>query len=158
MPADESAYWDRVTTLYDEAKASGETTAASAFDWVSEIYDSGKASSGATADSIRSLYEKARETGETSADSAKTWVLDDIQEIGSWQYKTLEVTNSDRADIVARLNELGADRWECFWVEEQDGTTTFYFKKAGRSYLRHLPTKELIRLLPLLGIEDSGPQ
>ena len=153
--ADQAGYWDRVTTLYENAKASGETTAASARDWISELSDSAK-SSGVTAASdttewVGALYERARDAGETSAGSAKDWVMDDIQQMGSWQYKSLEVRQADSAEIVAQLNKLGSERWECFWVDRQEGSTTFYLKKPGRSYLRHLPSKELIRLLPLLG-------
>jgi hypothetical protein len=160
--ADGSAYWDRVTTLYENAKASGETSADSVHDWISELYETAKLSGESTADDtsewVKGLYKQAREAGEISAASAKNWIEDDIQKIGSWQYKTLEVRQTDSVDIVPQLNKLGADRWECFWVEQQDDTTTFYLKKAGRSYLRHLPSKDLIRLLPILGGAGGTPE
>ena len=157
--ADESGYWDRITTLYENAKASGETSAASAGDWISELYDAAKSSGGTAAGDTsvwaRGLYEQARDAGETSAGNAKDWVMNDVQQIGRWQYKTLEIRKTD--DVVAQLNKLGAERWECFWVDQQDETITFYLKKTGRSYLRHLPSKDLIRLLPMLGGDRSTP-
>ena len=160
--ADGSAYWDRVTTLYENAKASGETSADNVHDWISELYETARLSGESTADDtsewVKGLYKQAREAGETSAASAKNWIEDDIQQIGSWQYKTLEVRQTDSVDIVPQLNKLGADRWECFWVDQQDDRTTFYLKKAGRSYLRHLPSKDLIRLLPMLGGDGGTPE
>ena len=147
-------YWDRVTSLYEQAKASGETSAANARDWIAELYGSAKSSGAATASEtsawVSGLYDRAKQSGETSADTVKEWVMDDIQQIDSWQYKTLQVRPADVGDTMNDLNRLGAERWECFWVQENADVTTFYLKRAGRSYLRHLPSKELIRLLPLL--------
>ena len=52
-----------------------------------------------------------------------------------------------------RLNDLGASRWECFWVETTGTKKRFYMKKAGRSYLKQIPSTDLLKLLPGVGSE-----
>ena len=40
------------------------------------------------------------------ATSAKDWVIEDVHKIGSWEYTTLKVSDANRADVEAQLNEL----------------------------------------------------
>ena len=70
--------------------------------------------------------------------------------MGSWEYKTITIESEDPGAAIEELNKLGAERWECFWVEKQDDKKVFYLKKAGRSFLCQLPARELLHLLPLL--------
>lgn len=159
---DKEAYWDRITDLYEQAKASGQTTAENAKQWLGEMYDqtasAGQSTADGTARRVRELYEEAKKRGETSASSAKEWVMDDIGRMGAWDYKTLRVAADDNVDIEKELNKMGAQRWDCFWVDKNGSTTTFYFKKPSRSYLRQIPARELMRLLPLLGGGGDSPE
>jgi len=160
-PADDEETWSRITRLYEQAKSSGATAATSASDWLGELYDdANEMRIGATDSSlewIEDSYAEAQRTGETSATSARDWVTGDLSRIGAWEYKTLVLPTDRPEEIAIELNKLGADRWECFWVDRQVTDATFYFKKPGRSYLRNIPARELFRLLPLLpGGGDPG--
>ena len=151
---DDEEVWTRITRLYEQAKSSGTTAAGSASEWLSEMY--GQADdwrNGATASTLKWVeesYAEAQRRGETTATSAKEWVMGDLRRVGTWEYKTLVLPTDKPEDIERELNALGADRWECFWVDKQGTQATFYLKRSGRSYLRNLPARELFRLLPLL--------
>ena len=63
---------------------------------------------------------------------------------------------ADTAAIETTLNEYGADRWDCFWIDRQDSNLVLYLKKPRRSYLKAVPAKELLKLVPLLDGGDGG--
>lgn len=155
----DDGYWENIKQHYEKAKSSGKTTAKSVKEWIAETYGSakskGKVAADVSADWIKENYEQAKESGETTASSAKEWLAEDLSKIGSWEYKTLVVNAENSESVEAELNKLGAERWECFWVDKQGATTTFYLKKAGRSYLKQVPARELLRMLPFL-MSDSG--
>ncbi len=161
-PAADVETWAQITQLYEQAKSSGTTAAESATDWLSELYGQADemriSATEGTLEWVEESYEQARRSGETSATNAKDWVLGDMRKIGAWEYKTLVLPADEPEKIESELNKLGADRWECFWVDKQGSTATFYMKKPGRSYLRNIPARELFRLLPLLpGGGDAAP-
>ena len=147
--------WENVTALFEKAKSSGETTAASAAEWISELYDDAKdVSANAVEDAnawVQEMFQDAKRKGETTAGSAKEWVQADLKKRGTFTYRVVNLSGQDTAATEQFLNKLGGQRWECFHIERRDDVTTFYLKKAGRSKLRSLPAKELLRLLPLLG-------
>lgn len=159
--SDDDAYWDGITQLYEQAKASGQTTAENASEWLGEVYDktttASKNAADVTASHVEKMYQDAKQRGETTATSAKDWVLDDISRMGAWEYKTLSVASNDPSEIESKLNELGAQRWDCFHADQRGATTTFYFKKPTRSYLRQIPARELLKLIPLLGTGGEDP-
>ena len=53
----------------------------------------------------------------------------------------------DALALVAALNRLGSERWECFWIETQAHKKRFFFKRPAKSYLRTLPARELLKLV-----------
>ena len=68
------------------------------------------------------------ELGELSAE--------ELQEIWAIEYKTLEVTHVDLAELDEQLNAL--DRWECYHVSEDGQRTVFYFKRRQSNTIAHL--------------------
>ena len=76
------------------------------------------------------------ELGELSAE--------ELQEIWAIEYKTLEVTHVDLAELDEQLNALGQDRWECYHVSEDGQRTVFYFKRRQSNAIAHL--KNLLRV------------
>lgn len=144
--------WEQAQRLYDQASQSGATTATSAADWVGELYDgttkNAQGAANATSTWISNQYNNAVKTGETSATTAKEWVVDDLRKIGTWQYK---VVGNSIADVEDTLNTLGAERWECFAVQNRNASNVrLYLKRRHRSYLQQLPAKDLLRLAPIL--------
>ena len=109
-------------------------------------------------ESVVELSERVRSSGESTAVDTKEWVAEDIRKIGIWEYRTLVVPLDEGTDMEAELNKLGAKRWECFWVDKRATSITFYLKKSGRSYMRALPLRDLLRLAPLFGGDGDGSQ
>ena len=148
-------FYEQLQHYYEQAKDSGSTTTNSAAHWFAEQYELTTKSASETAGSaskwVTDLYSNAVESGETTAVSAKDWVVDDISRIGTWQYKVVLVGASPRA-MEEKLNKLGAERWEAFSVKEvpaSRGSFLISFKRPHRSYLRQLPAKDLLKLVPL---------
>ncbi len=104
-------------------------------------------------DWVNEMYQSLKDQGLTSARSATEWVQDDFRNMNAVEYKIIRTTITDVAEFEKQMNELGQDRWDCFHVQERDGTTTFFFKKAKRSYMRNIPLKDMIRLVPFMGGE-----
>ena len=113
----------------------------------------------------REAYEKARDkakdkataVGESMSARVPEWVLEDLRNIGDWQYRVVEVRPQD---LEATLNELGAERWECFSVEQVDKKTVrLVLKKRKRSQLKELQDlspDDLLTVIKLLGRRGEG--
>jgi hypothetical protein len=104
-------------------------------------------------DNIEDLYERAKAAGEQVPEDALTWAKSDVKKIGTWDYKieTFSTSSHGEDEILAKLQELGGLRWECFWVEELNGTKSFYFKKAQRSYIQTFG-----KAAPLIPVPGKG--
>ncbi len=97
---------------------------------------------------IRDLYRQAQEAGESVPTDAYEWARSDLQKIGDWEYMLLRLSSADDEAMQARLNELGADRWEVFWMQPLGPDLRIFLKRPVRSYLRHVPLSELSRIVP----------
>jgi hypothetical protein len=97
---------------------------------------------------IRKLYESAREKGEQVPKDLYDWVRQDIQSIGDWEYRIVEVASREATGLAARLNELGSERWEMIWLEPAGDGARIYFKRPVRSYLKQIPLSQLMKILP----------
>ena len=104
---------------------------------------------------IRTLYEKAKETGEQVPGDVVAWLKQDLDRIGDWEYRLLVVSSLSNDKLEAKLNELGADRWECFAVLHDDGTIRLFLKRPVKSYLKLVPITDLWKLVPSGG-DDTG--
>ena len=93
---------------------------------------------------LNQLYEKARESGEKVPD----WVKQDIKSFGTWQYRVVMLKEAEAEQLESNLNELGAERWEVFWMEKQRSSWRLFCKRRNRSYLRSIPLGDLWQLLP----------
>jgi len=100
---------------------------------------------------LQELYEAARDAGEDVPADAYAWARSDVQRIGDWEYQLVRLDSDSDAEIVARFNELGAERWEVFWMEPQGPQLRVFLKRPSRSYLRLLPLSDLSRLVPIGG-------
>jgi len=96
----------------------------------------------------KEVFGKSKET----AGKAAEWSEGDLRKIGAWDYKIVRFEDSSDEALEEELNKLGAERWECYWVEETAEGPRFHFKKTKRSYLRHVPIGELMRVF----LPDGG--
>jgi len=76
------------------------------------------------------------------------WAQEDIENLGDWEYRIVEIDERDDADVEAALNALGNERWEVYWVADGNGSARFYLKRPSLSYLSRVPLSTLLRILP----------
>jgi len=103
-------------------------------------------------DKARELYEKAKRSGDNVPDDIAEWMQEDLQKAGDWEYQIVRTSPasdaSDNEAVEALLNELGQERWECFWVERKNGEIEFFLKRPSRSYLKGLPMRDFLKFIP----------
>ena len=133
-----------------KAKSGTGATAMGAKDWVQKkIGDAAAASGESASDAMgwaNDTFESLKESGLTNAENTSQWLTQDWKNMQSWEYKTIVLADTGEGSADDQLNGLGAQGWECFHVD----SGTFYFKKPADSYLRHLPFRDVIKLIPLL--------
>ncbi len=88
---------------------------------------------------VRGAYEraklKAKEMGESVPERLPDWVVEDLKNVGDWEYRVVVASDDE---LEEKLNDMGAERWECFSVEEAGKKTQMVFKRRKRSRLREL--------------------
>jgi len=143
--------------LFDRAKSTTGSTAQGAKDWMQDkIGGAADASSAATEDTIKwatDTFDSLKSQGLTTANDASEWLSQDWKNMESWEYQIISMDGKNDEEKIAKLNELGKNGWECYHVSngnERNPVEKFYVKKRRESYLRHLPFKDFIKLVPLL--------
>ena len=76
------------------------------------------------------------------------WAQEDIENLGDWEYRIVEIDERDDADVESALNALGDERWEVYWVADGNGGAKFYLKRPSLSYLSRVPLSTLLRIFP----------
>ena len=155
--ASEKATLQKAAELLRQASSSGGRSAQQATQWMQDVLGDAAESGGATAqDTMRwtnEMYQSLKDRGLTTANSATEWVSEDWNRMGAWEYKVVVLESMSAAEMEGKLNELGAQRWECFHVIPTGEWQTLYFKKLARSYLKNVPLKDMLKMIPLL---DTG--
>jgi hypothetical protein len=156
---EEAGMLEKASDLFGKATASGGDSAKKASDWVldrlGDAQDAGSSTAEDTMKWATDTYQSLRDNGMTTAGSATEWVTEDWNKMGSWEYKVVDVGLMKSADIEKRLNELGAQRWECYHVSVGPSGQTMYFKKPAKSYLKHIPLRDVMKLIPMLDNEGN---
>lgn len=149
--AEAPGYLEQANQLFQKAKDAGQTTAGNASEWISDTVSGAMDATGSaaqeTGDWVTDTYESLRDQGLTTAGDAKEWVREDLKNINSFEYK---VVSKNLSTAEEELNQLGNARWECFAVDDQ----AFYLKRRSKSYLRHVPVKDLLKFLPVGASEE----
>ena len=97
---------------------------------------------------VQKLYQQARESGQQVPKDALEWAQQDLNRMGDWEYKIVDLPREDPESRQARLNELGSERWEAFWMEPAGNGIRVYLKRRSKSWLEKIPLSELRRLWP----------
>ena len=97
---------------------------------------------------VRRLYDEAKKAGERVPKDIYEWVRQDLQRSGDWEYRVVDVDAGVPEGIEETLNELGAERWECFWVGVAGGKSRFVLKRPARTYLQRVALTDLLKLIP----------
>ena len=139
-------YLDRLSGALDQAENAKDAIA-------KKLYDATQSGGQAASDSMAwatEMYNNLKTRGLTTASDTQQWLASDWKNAGAWEYKTLTATSA--STVERELNELGAERWECFHVAGAvAGKQTFYLKRPVHSYLNNLPMKDVMHLLPIIG-------
>ncbi len=106
---------------------------------------------------VREAYEKAKmkakEMGQSMPDRVPDWVVEDLKNVGDWEYRVVE---AKRDELEATLNHWGTERWECFSVTPAGNKTQMVFKRRKRSQLRELKDLSPDDLLTVLKLMRKG--
>ncbi len=91
---------------------------------------------------LRKQYEEL-----DKGEDAVSWAKEDLENIGDWEYRIVELASSDVGELESGLNELGDDRWEVFWVERRGASLLLMLKRPAISYISRMPFSELGRIV-----------
>jgi hypothetical protein len=99
---------------------------------------------------IRELYDAAKASGENVPSDLWAWAREDLDRVGTWQYKVVTIGGQSPARLEQDLNALGRERWDCSAVPipEGDRRGLFVCKRPARSYLGQLQLRDVLRVLP----------
>jgi hypothetical protein len=154
----EGGIGNKVADLFDHAKSKAPSLD-DAKKWLSDAGDATGQTADDTMNWVNDAYKSLRDNGLTSATSAKDWVAEDWNSINAWEYKVVSVDMSKVVEnpklLEETLNNNGRLRWDCFHVSENLGKTQFYMKRQKKSYLKNIPLKDMLKLIPLLDT-DGG--
>jgi hypothetical protein len=144
----------KAKTLFEAAKSQSGSTASGAGKWVQYTLNGATKSGGQTADDTMNwaneTFQSLKSQGLTTANDTSEWLGQDFNNMESWEYKIVTSTGNDD-EVSELLNQLGTQGWECFSTEHLAPGTRLFMKKPTHSYLRQLPFKDLIKLVPLMG-------
>ena len=155
---EEDGVLGRAARIFNKAKSKSGDTASDASQWVQEKLSGAADAGGQTADDTlkwaNETFESLKSNGLTSAKNTSEWLGQDYTNMYYWEYKVITIGGRDE-QLAAKLNEFGKLGWNCFNVETTTSGTRFYFKKQTFSYMRHLPFKDIIKLVPAMGSEQK---
>ena len=107
---------------------------------------------GAMSRAIEELQQQYEELTGDSLDDPVQWAAEDIENIGDWDYRVVDIQPASADDFETALNELGNDRWEAIWIEQTAAGYRVILKKPSVSYLSKIPLSQLGRFI----VPDPG--
>jgi hypothetical protein len=108
----------------------------------------GAAADGALDDLVAAYEALAGMLGQGSEEAVDR-VQGDIENLGDWEYRIVELANESSDVMADELNALGDERWEVFWIEPAPAGLRVYLKRPSVSYLGRVPLTTLLRLLAI---------
>lgn len=95
-------------------------------------------------DELQSKYD---ELLKDKVDVPVDWAAEDLENIGDWEYKVVNLAFRSPEDLQSQLNEFGNERWEVIWLEKSQGGFLAVLKKPSISYLSKIPISQLGRIV-----------
>ncbi|MBT8082312.1 MAG: hypothetical protein KJP08_00650 [Gammaproteobacteria bacterium] len=95
-------------------------------------------------DELQSKYD---ELVKDKVDIPVDWAAEDLENIGDWEYRVINLSYSSPEDLESQLNEYGNERWEVIWLEESPDGFLAVLKKPSISYLSKIPLSQLGRIV-----------
>lgn len=107
--------------------------------------DSGAASD--ALDGISSAYEQLAESIASESGEAVDWAREDLENLGDWEYRIVDLGSSNSQEMEVELNEFGNERWEAWWVQPTGDGVRIYLKRSSFSVAGRVPVSALLRAL-----------
>ncbi len=101
----------------------------------------------ATDRALDELQEKYDDLVNQEIENPVQWAADDLENIGDWEYKILDLADEGPEALQATLDELGNERWEVFWIENGSNNYRVMLKRPSRSYLSRIPLSQIGRFV-----------
>ncbi|MEO0796122.1 MAG: hypothetical protein AAFX93_13210 [Verrucomicrobiota bacterium] len=92
-------------------------------------------------------YEDMTSDDKDLSEETKQWVQEDLERIGDWEYKVIEIELSNAQTLEDELNLHGAERWECFFITQSTKKLTIMFKRQSISYIQKASKLDWSRLV-----------
>lgn len=89
-----------------------------------------------------SLKDAKRSVEDNTPDTKKikTGTAEEVEKLFSFEYKVEEYPNKAGAkDLQSKLEALGQERWECFYIQEVGTKLRVYCKRRPKTYLQYIP-------------------
>ncbi len=96
---------------------------------------------------LEELQEQYDRLRDKDFDAPMEWASEDIENIGDWDYRVVELPLSSPEELETALNEFGNERWEAFWVERSKNGVLVFLKRPSISYLSKIPLSQIGRFI-----------
>lgn len=150
---DDAGLINKMSEIFEKTKAS----TPSVDDMKKMLTNTGEAAGDAADDTMvwaNDTWKMLKDSGGTATDNTLEWLKDDWTAMNAWEYKVVSIDAAELASnpglLESRLNESGKIRWECFHVSDNASGMKFFMKRQKKSYLKNIPLKDLMKLVPLL--------
>lgn len=98
-------------------------------------------------DALTAAYNDLTSRAGEGGTEAVDWAQGDIENLGDWEYRIVDLEGLTAEEMQGELNTLGDDRWEVYWVADTPGGVRFFLKRPSISYLSRVPLSTLLRVL-----------
>jgi hypothetical protein len=104
-----------------------------------EKVESGKKLYDENIEGRKKLYEQNFGDGKELTEQTKEWVKEDIENMGDWEYKIVAFGGKATTGMGKALDQLGNERWQCFWVESSGKDKSFISRGQRRATFKRFP-------------------
>ena len=105
-----------------------------------------------TEKALKDLQAKYDELAGDRLEDPMQWAADDLENIGDWEYKVIELGSLPVAEWEETFNSQGDERWQMVWIDTTVSGRVAVFKRPSVSLLSKIPLSQLGRMM----IGDSG--
>ena len=84
---------------------------------------------------FKEMIDKTKDSKKKVREEITQWAKSDLKKIATWEYKLLKIEATADIELIDQLNELGQNRWECFWVDVKEGEYRLFLKRQPKSVL-----------------------
>ena len=107
-----------------------------------------------TQKALNDLQAKYDELAGDRLEDPVQWAADDLENIGDWEYKVVELGSLPIDKWEEEFNSHGDERWQMVWIDTTASGRVAVFKRPSVSLLSKIPLSQLGRMM----IGDSSTE